>query len=137
MEEVMRKFIFSTLFLMALCSPSFAQGAYDIKEMTPEVKSALEARKARFGELKALKAQGFVGENNSGYVAPLGGGRYVLELVEAENKDRKFIYQTIVEQNGLAKDALATVEGVFAGVQLDKANPGDKVQDAAGNWLTK
>jgi uncharacterized protein len=133
----MRKFIFSTLFLMALCAPSFAQGAYDIQNMTPEVKSALEARKTRFGELKALKAQGFIGETNRGYVEALGGGRYVMELVVAENKDRQFVYQTIVDQNGLGKDALATVEGVFAGVQRDKANSGDKVQDAAGNWTAK
>jgi uncharacterized protein YdbL (DUF1318 family) len=133
----MRKFIFSTLFLMALSAPLLAQGAYDIKEMTPEVKTALETRKARFGELKALKAQGFIGETNRGYVEALGGGRYVLETVVAENKDRQFIYQTIVEQNGLGQNALATVEGVFAGVQRDKASPGDKVQDAAGNWLTK
>jgi uncharacterized protein YdbL (DUF1318 family) len=133
----MRKFILSTLFLMALCALSFAQGAYDIQNMTPEVKSALEARKTRFGEIKALKAQGFIGESNRGYIEALGGGKYVLELVAAENQDRRFIYQTIVEQNGLGKDALATVEGVFAGVQRDKAGPGDKVQDPSGNWMTK
>jgi uncharacterized protein len=133
----MRKLLFSTVLVMALCGIASAQGAYDIQNMTPEVKSALEARKTRFGELKALKAQGFIGETNRGYVEPLGGGRYVMELIAAENKDRQFVYRTIVEQNGLGKDALATVEGVFAGVQRDKANPGDKIQDAAGNWLTK
>lgn len=133
----MRKFVLLVLFLTALCGGACAQGAYDIKDMTPEVKYALEARKARFGELKALKVQAFVGETNRGYVEALGDGKYVMELVEAENKDRKFIYQTIVEQNGLGQDALATVEGVFAGVQRDKASPGDKVQDASGNWASK
>ena len=133
----MRKLLVSTLFFMALCGVAYAQGAYDIKVMTPEVKAALETRKARFGELKALKAQGFVGETNRGYVEALGGGAYVMTLVADENKDRKFIYQAIVDQNGLNEGALATVESVFAGVQRDKASPGDKIQDAAGKWLTK
>jgi uncharacterized protein YdbL (DUF1318 family) len=70
-------------------------------------------------------------------VEALGGGAYVMTLVADENKDRKFIYQTIVDQNGLNEDALATVESVFSGVQRDKASPGDKVQGAAGNWTTK
>ena len=133
----MRRLFISTLLFMAMCGASFAQGTYDIKQMTPQVKSALESRKTRFGELKALKAQGFVGENNRGYVETLGGGAYVMGLVADENKDRKFVYRTIVEQNGLSEDALTTVESVFAGVQRDKANAGDKVQDAGGNWMTK
>jgi uncharacterized protein YdbL (DUF1318 family) len=133
----MRKFYISSFILLAACGMSFAQGTYDIKEMTPEVKSALEARKVRFGELKALKAQGFVGESNRGYTEALGGGAYVMTLVADENKDRKFVYQTIVDQNGLNEGALAAVESVFAGVQRDKASPGDKVQDAAGTWMTK
>ena len=30
-----------------------------------------------------------------------------------------------------------TVESVFAGVQRDKASPGDQVQTAEGDWITK
>ena len=58
-------------------------------------------------------------------------------MVKAENADRKVIYQAIIEQNELGAGALAAVEGVFAGVQRDKATVGEKVQDAAGNWITK
>jgi len=133
----MRKLLLSTFLFMSICGVSYAQGTYDIKEMTPQVKAALEARKSRFGELKALKAQAFVGEDNHGYVVALGGGAYVMTLVADENKDRKFIYQTIVKQNGLGVNELSTVESVFAGVQRDKASPGDKIQDAAGNWMAK
>jgi uncharacterized protein YdbL (DUF1318 family) len=136
-EVGMRKLLLSTLLLMSICGVSYAQGSYDIKEMTPQVKAALEARKSRFGELKALKAQGFVGETNRGYVEVLGGGAYVMGLVADENRDRKFIYQTIVEQHGLGVNELSTVESVFAGVQRDKASPGDKIQDPAGNWKAK
>jgi hypothetical protein len=111
-----------------------AQTKYDIKEMTPAVKSALDGRKARFTDLKTLKTQGAVGENNRGYVQVLGGGKAAEALVAAENKDRKQVYEAIVEQNKLGLGALATVEAVFARVQRDKAEPGEKVQDASGLW---
>ena len=114
-----------------------AQQTYDIKEMTPQVKAALDSRKDRFNELKSLKASGAVGENNRGYVEALSGDASVEALVAAENKDRKMIYQTIVEQNGLPPSALATVEAVFAQVQRDKAAAGDKIQDENGRWITK
>ena len=111
--------------------------SYDIKELTPEVKSALDSRRERFDQIKAFKAQGVIGENNKGYVEVLAQQEDVQQLVAAENKDRKFIYTTIVQQNNLPEDALATVETVFAQVQRDKASPGDKIQDADGNWVAK
>lgn len=111
-----------------------AESKYDIKEMTPAVKSALDGRKARFAQLKDLKAKGQIGETNRGYVQKLGGGKEVDAVVAAENKDRKAVYEAIVQQNSLGAGALATVEAVFAGVQRDKAEPGEKVQDASGRW---
>ncbi len=132
----MRKFLGCTAMVLVLASAAFAQG-YDIKTMTPQVRSALEARKERFSELKALKANGQVGENNRGYAEALGGGADVRGLVSAENKDRKAVYQAIVEQNELAGGAIATVEAVFAGVQREKAVAGEKVQLPSGEWTTK
>lgn len=114
-----------------------AEARYDIREMTPQVKSALDSRRDRFDELRALKAQGVVGENNRGYVEVLSENPKAQGLVDAENKDRRLIYQAIVEQNNLAASDLATVENVFAQVQRDKANAGDKVQDPDGKWTTK
>ncbi len=115
---------------------AFAQ-AYDIKVMTPQVKAALDARKERFGELKELKAQGLIGENNRGYVEVLGEGLVSSDMVKAENADRKIVYKTIVTQNELGSAALATVESVFAGVQRDKAAAGEKIQSPSGEWITK
>ena len=134
MKKFFSFFMIMTL-MMSVTGVALAQ--YDIKTMTADVKSALDGRKVRFSELKAFKAQGAVGENNRGYVEMLGGGADVKVLVKAENADRKVIYQAIIEQNELGAGALAAVEGVFAGVQRDKATVGEKVQDAAGNWITK
>jgi uncharacterized protein YdbL (DUF1318 family) len=131
----MRKFLCCVVILLSLSSVALAQ--YDIKTITPDVKAALEARKGRFSELKALKAKGLVGESNRGYVEAISGGADVKALVNAENKDRKAVYQAIVEQNELGDGVLATVEGVFAGVQRDKAVAGEKIQEPSGNWVTK
>jgi uncharacterized protein YdbL (DUF1318 family) len=131
----MKKFLCCVVMLLSLSSVALAQ--YDIKTMTPEVKAALEARKGRFSELKALKARGLVGENNRGYVEALGGGGDVKAVVNAENANRKAVYQAIVEQNELGDGVLTTVEGVFAGVQRDKAVAGEKIQEPSGSWVTK
>jgi uncharacterized protein YdbL (DUF1318 family) len=122
--------------MLSLTSVALAQ-SYDIKAMTPEVTAALEARKERFSELKELKAKGFVGENNRGYVEVMGGGTEVSVLVNAENADRKVVYLAIVEQNQLGERLLPTVESIFAGVQRDKAAAGEKIQDPRGSWVTK
>jgi hypothetical protein len=124
--------IFALICAAAVSAP--AETKYDIKQMTPAVKAALDGRKVRYNELKEMKAKGLVGETNRGYVQKLGGGQDVDAVVSAENKDRKAVYQAIVDQNNLGDGALATVEKVFAGVQRDKAEPGEKVQDADGHW---
>lgn len=133
-------FAFLTMIVLAvsIMSTSTAMAAgYDIKEMTPEVKAALDARRSRFEQLRQFKEKGVIGENNRGYVQALGSDPVAESLVVAENKDRKFIYQTIVTQNDLPSDALATVEQVFAQVQRDKAASGEKVQTPGGEWVTK
>lgn len=130
----MKKQLLICALICAAAATVPAQATYDIKEMTPAVKAALDGRKARFSDLKAMKTRGTVGENNRGYVQALGGGADVKALVAAENKDRKQVYEAIVEQNRLGPAALATVESTFARVQREKAAPGEKVQDASGRW---
>ncbi len=113
-----------------------AAGKYAIKQMTPEVQSALDHRRERFEQLDALKSSGAIGENNKGYVEVLDNQGDAKALAAAENKDRKVIYQTIAEQNGL-QDAVGTIESVFGQVQFDKASSGQKVQNEDGQWITK
>jgi uncharacterized protein YdbL (DUF1318 family) len=114
----------------------YAQGKYSIKEMTPQVQEALNNRRERFDQLRVLKHSGAVGENNQGYVEVLRSEGQAVSLVASENKDRKIIYRTIAEQNGL-DNALGTIEAVFAQVQRDKADSGDKIQNENGSWTSK
>jgi len=113
-----------------------AEAKYSLKEMTPEISAALEARRARFDNLADLKAKGMVGEDNRGYVKALVSAPEVEAVVEAENKDRTIVYTTIAGQNNLAGE-IATIEKVFAEVQRDKAKPGEEIQADSGQWITK
>ena len=134
-----RKLILSSFLILSLISaaPICFAAQYDIKEMTPGVKAALDSRRDRFDQLHQLKEQGAVGENNHGYIEVLNGDAQAQSLADAENKDRKFIYQTIVEQNNLPADAISTVESIFAQVQRDKANTGESIQSEDGQWTKK
>lgn len=128
--------LFTSLMTGGLIYQAQAQAKYSIKTMTPEVESALDGRRARFDQLNELKNKGALGENNKGYVEALGDDAQAKSLAAAENADRKVIYQTIADQNGLA-GALETIEKVFAQVQRDKAEQGQKIQNEDGSWVTK
>ncbi len=113
-----------------LVVPAFLLG------LQPVLQQALESRRSRFEQLHDLKAKGIVGENNHGYVELFESNSAAKSLLESENRDRKMIYQTIAEQNGL-EGQLNLIEEVFAQVQRDKADSGDKIQDADGRWIQK
>ena len=106
-------------------------------ELSPEVMDAVNSRRDRVGQLKNYKAQGLIGEDNQGHVAALGGGPEVQTLVEAENRDRETIYQAQVQDKGLPPDAIGTVQAAFAAEQRDRAEPGEKIQQPDGSWVTK
>lgn len=135
-EKSLIKFLLVLVMTVTAFGSVYA-ASYDIKEMTPQVKSALDARRARFETLTALKAEGKIGENNTGYVEVLVPGSGVEEVVKPENIDRETIYKAIVSQNGLPADQSSVVEKVFAQVQRDKAAAGDSIQDESGQWVKK
>lgn len=124
------------LFAVFMLTVSSYAETYSIKKMTPEVQNALDSRRSRYDKLLQMKNKGFIGENNRGYVQVLKDNPEVAYLVQDENSDRLTIYQTIARQNDLM-DAIYTIEQVFAQVQRDKADSGHKIQNEAGEWLTK
>lgn len=126
----------SSMLLEVLESQAWAAGP-DLKEITPEVQAVVDSRKARYSQLKALKAQGLVGEDNQGNAVVLGGDASAQQLVEEENKDRAVIYDAILKQNKLKASEMPTVRATFAEVQREKADPGEKIQTPDGNWTVK
>jgi len=90
--------------------------------------------KERLPVIKALKAEGVIGENNKGYLEFIGGNKAKEDVVNAENSDRKKVYSAIAEQQGTAVDLV----GERRAKQIAKiAKPGQWIQDQSGKWHQK
>ena len=116
------------LIISLLIASSLAASAASLGQ----VKSAMKARQPA---IQSLWAEAKIGENNQGFVearADLSGKEQ--KLVQAENADRKIVYQAI------ARSTQATAEqvGVQRAVQISKrASRGLWLQDAEGKWYRK
>jgi uncharacterized protein YdbL (DUF1318 family) len=90
--------------------------------------------KSRLPVIKELKLQGIVGEDNAGFLQFVGDKKVSADVVAAENKDRQTVYQTIAKQQGTT----AELVGKRRALQIaQRAEPGEWVQDAGGQWLQK
>ena len=137
-SRAMRRTAFLGLLFCLLPSFAFSSVSYDLKKETPEVKNAIQSRQSRFETIRDLKASGLIGENNRGYLEVIHQrGTSGKGFVEAENADRRTIYNAIVAQNLLPPSALAQVEAAFAEVQRDRAHSGESIQLPSGEWVKK
>ncbi len=90
--------------------------------------------KNRLPDIKKLKSQGVVGDDNAGFLQFVGNQKVSADVVAAENKDRQTVYQAIAKQQGTT----AELVGKRRALQIAKrAAPGEWVQDAGGNWIQK
>ncbi|MEJ2165402.1 MAG: YdbL family protein [Desulfobacterales bacterium] len=89
---------------------------------------------ARLPVIKSLKDKGIVGENNRGYLEFIGKKKEKAEVVAAENKDRKLVYEAIAKQQSTTVE----VVGRHRAAQIaEKAQSGEWLQDANGKWYKK
>ena len=90
--------------------------------------------KNRLPVIKELKSQGIVGEDNAGFLQFVGDKKVSADVVAAENKDRLTVYKAIAKQQGTT----AELVGKRRALQISKrAESGEWVQDAGGNWVQK
>ena len=90
--------------------------------------------KKRLPVIKKLKAEGIVGEDNAGFLQFVGDKKASDDVVAAENKDRLTVYKAIAKQQGTT----AELVGKRRALQISKrAESGEWVQDAGGNWVQK
>lgn len=89
---------------------------------------------ARIPVIMELKAKGIIGENNNGYLKFRSANREEADVVDAENRDRKTVYEQIAGNQGTTSE----VVGKLRAVQIKKkAKPGEWLQDGTGKWHQK
>jgi uncharacterized protein YdbL (DUF1318 family) len=111
-----------------------------IRTRTPEVQALVDARRARYAHLASMMATGCVGERADGTVERRPGAGCPTDvdaLLAAENRDRRELFRTIVEQNHMPAGDLARVQAGFARRNRERAPSGTWVEDEAGRWLRK
>jgi uncharacterized protein YdbL (DUF1318 family) len=112
----------------------------ELKTHTAEVEAAIQSRRSRYPELSAAAARGCVGENNQGLVERRAGTECPAStdrLIADENRDRMFLYRTLVQQNNMPAGDLGRVQAAFAKANRERAPAGAWVQDDAGQWVRK
>lgn len=88
----------------------------------------------RLPVINDLKARGIVGENNLGFLEFMGDQKEKADVVKAENRDRKSVYDAIAKKQGTTAD----VVGKHRAAQIaGKAPAGLMLQDANGKWYKK
>ena len=89
---------------------------------------------ARLPAINTLKSKGLIGENNKGLLEFRTNNKPQQDLVIAENKDRKAVYEAIAKKQGV-KPALV---GQRRAKQIaDKGSPGLWFQRPDGTWYKK
>ena len=89
---------------------------------------------ARLPEIVALKAEGVIGEDNRGYLAFVGSARKRVDIVNAENEDRRQVYTAIAQQQGTTVDVVGRLRARQIAANADA---GDWLQNENGQWIKK
>lgn len=96
--------------------------------------SIKERMLSRLPVINELKAQGLVGENNRGFLEYRTGDQPKSEVVQAENKDRQAVYQTIAQRQNTTADFV----GQTRAAQIAGQEPaGVWIQKDDGAWIKK
>jgi uncharacterized protein YdbL (DUF1318 family) len=119
-----------------------AEADVDINISTPAIRNLKQAIKGRFSSLQPFYKKGVIGENNQGYLEIRDTGDLGLKeksqvkgLVDAENKDRRALYEEIIRANNLDSKVLPEVEKKFANSWRNQAaGRGWWTQQDDGSW---
>lgn len=126
--------------LLKILGPGTASADQDINVSTPEIRAIRESMKERSGQLFPYLDSGHVGIGLDGLLKirtteglGLKPRADVQHLVEAENQDRRRLYQEIARANGFPEKA-HEVQSIFAESWRDKAAKGWYLEQEGGGW---
>lgn len=114
----------------AIVSPAMADNEKEKAQLR-------ERFKERYHALKQLKADEFVGETSEGYVAAVNDqalDQRASGLVEAENADRRRLYQILAQELGADVQTVALQN---AQRNFQKAAQGEYLRDPQQKWYKK
>jgi uncharacterized protein YdbL (DUF1318 family) len=112
----------------------------EIRTRTPELLKAIDSRRSRFPQLRELKDRGCLGETNQGLLEARPGQNCpgdLAQIIGAENADRTYIYQTLMQQNNIPASDATRVRAAFAKVHRERAQAGHWIQLENGEWVKK
>lgn len=105
--------------------PALAESAADIRSRMEQ----------RLPSIDDLKAKGYVGENNRGFIEVRASGSATAGgVVSAENHDRESVYALIAQQTGASADSVGKAR---ARQIASNSRSGVWVQDESGQWKKK
>jgi uncharacterized protein YdbL (DUF1318 family) len=100
--------------------------------------------KQRYPKLKPFLAKGILGENNQGFLEvrtwqglDLKQRAEVKRLLEAENKDRKMLYQEVAKALQIEPQQIGKLQQIFANEWQKTAPAGTWIQTKEGKWIRK
>ena len=127
--------------LSAISGEAHAQSV-DFNASSPQIEQIKARMASRFGELRPFLDSGAIGLTGDGLIAvhdanaaSLADRARMNQLVSAENKDRKALYQAIADANNQPSWA-AQIQKTFAERWITQANKGWWYQ-SGGGWKQK
>jgi uncharacterized protein YdbL (DUF1318 family) len=132
--------------LLGSIAPARAEAAQDvdINVSTAAIRALKDSMRARAAELKPHLAAGQVGIAKDGMLVvrnlagvSLRDQATVRRLVEAENRDRRSLYQEIAKANNFGPERVTDIQRIFADVWIQKAEKGWPIQKPDGTWTRK
>jgi uncharacterized protein YdbL (DUF1318 family) len=113
----------------------------DLSVNTSEIRALRAAMHSRFSALKPYYSKGLVGIQRDGFLVvrgsvPLKDRNKLNRLLDAENNDRKKLYQAIANSNG-HPEWFEQIKATFATRWISNAKSKWWIQSSGGTWVQK
>ncbi|WP_022853067.1 DUF1318 domain-containing protein [Thermodesulfatator atlanticus] len=124
--------------------PKVAYAQQELAVTNPAIRQLKARMKARYPKLKPYLVRGVFGEALNGFIVlrnpnglKLKERAAVKRLLEAENKDRKILYQEVMKALGVMPKDLPRIQQIFAKEWQRTAPKGTWIEKSPGKWVRK
>ncbi len=126
-------------------TPARAEDVAAPEVSSPAIRKIIESRAARAAQIRQLKSQGVVGENNRALLEPrdldrltdLKARAQLQQTIKAENADREALFREIAAAKNVDLAQIPKIQETYAATLREKASAGDWIQLPDGTWRRK